>query len=60
MSGNMEIEGFPHAVVVDSVRLMAVHKANEAKFKELEDEELEGFNKAWWNCTVLAGELRSV
>ena len=56
----MEIEGFPHAVVVDSVRLMAVHKANEAKFKELEDEELEGFNKAWWNCTVLAGELRSV
>ena len=56
---NAEVDRFPHAVVVDSQRLRTVHAAYNEKFKEVGDE-LEGFNKAWWQCTVLVGEMQAV
>ena len=59
-SSDVDVAGFPNAVVVDSARVRAVHLAYMTKWKELGDEDLESFNRAWWECSVLPGNIQSV
>ena len=58
-SANVDVAGFPNAVVVDGARLKTVNAAYADKWAEV-GEELENYNKEWWNSTVLPGGLDSV
>ena len=59
-SSNVDVAGFPSAVVVDNARINSIELANAEKWKELNDEDLENFNRGWWNCTVLPGAIQTV